>query len=68
MYVWYMSKHRHNKILGAFGNVLGTFWECLEASGNASERFGASRNGLERSNAFRAYGSVWQARQARQAG
>ena len=42
MYVWQMSKHRHNNILGAFRNVLGTFGERLEASGNVSERFGGS--------------------------
>ena len=42
MYVSYMSKHRHNNILEAFGNVLGRFWERLETSGNVSERFEAS--------------------------
>ena len=43
--IWYVSKHRHNTTWGCFGNVrkcLGTFWERVEASGNVSERFGAS--------------------------
>ena len=34
MYVSYVSKHKHNIILGVFGNVWGAF-------GTVSERFGS---------------------------
>ena len=65
MYVWYVSQHLHNIILGVFGYVLKAFGSVLES-------FGASGIALERLNAFwsvsRPYGSIWQARQARQAG
>ena len=53
MFVWYISKHWHNSILGLFGSV----WECFEASWTVSERFGASRSGLESLNASRA---LWE--------
>ena len=53
MYVWYVSKHRHNNILGVFGNVWGAF-------GNASERFGSV---WKRLGSFRCVldclGAVW---------
>ena len=49
MYAWYVSKYKHNKILGSvckrFGSVwdcLEPFWERLEAAGKVLERFGAS--------------------------
>ena len=63
MYVWYVSKHRHNSMLGVSGSVwerLGLSGSVWGAFGDVWERFGvfgSVLHDLEHLNAFRA---LWE--------
>ena len=48
MYVWYVSKHKHNIILGVFGNVFGAFGSVWERVGGVWRRLATFRSVVER--------------------
>ena len=63
MYVRYVSKHRHNSILGELGNNFGAFgrvWESFGSVWRCWERFGAFRNVLKGSERLNAFTAFWE--------
>ena len=50
MYVWCVSKHRHNNILGVFGSILGAFGIVWKRFGCVWTRLGMFWSVLERLN------------------
>ena len=66
MYVSYVSEHRQNNILGAFGTVWGAFANVSERFGKCWRRLGSFRSVLDRLGAVWNFGcvehsgSVWE--------